>query len=155
MRSPGKEQKSPEKTGRGDAEWKTGPGICRTRESKLSVAPTPLMPTQKCVHRVSTLWPLGNTSWVPAWLPMSSPSVNSSPAYLPGPHRSGSWAATTFLCDSILWLNSLCRDLELKHSQGLSEDSWDCVSISPGLWVPHSVLGKAAKTYVQKREQNR
>lgn len=43
-------------------------GLCRTRETKVSVAPGPLLPTQKCPHRIRTLWPLRNTSRVPAWL---------------------------------------------------------------------------------------
>ena len=37
---------------------------------------------------------------------------------------------TVLLCDSILWPNSLSRDLGIDHSQGISEHSWDWVSIT-------------------------
>ena len=114
------------------------------------MAPVPLLPTQKCAHCTRTLQPLRTTSRVPAWLMivLSACEFLCLPTFLP--HRSGSPPATIFLCDSILWLNSLCSDLGAHILPGNL-----CTRL--GLFMnphrpPQWVLGKTAKTSIQKRE---
>lgn len=103
------------------------------------MAPVPLLPTQKCTHLVRTLLPLGNAYRVSAWLTVVLAVCEFLACLLT---HASTEAATIFLCDFILCLNSLSRDLGIKHSQGVPEHSWDCVSVVPGLWVPHPVFRK-------------
>ena len=116
------------------------------------MAPVPLLPTQKCAHCTRTLRPLRTTSRVPVWLMivLSACEFLCLPTYLP--QRSGSPPATIFLCDSILWLNSLCNDLGAQTLPGSL-----CARLGlfmnphrPPQWVHHPYLERQQRP-VSKR----
>lgn len=151
-KSPGKEQKGPEQGtgGRAHSERQVQASAEDKRNQGVSGTRTTAAHT-KCAHRIRTLWPLRNTSRVPAWLKvvLSVCEALRLPTYphpTEGNPNGHDFRVAPFsgrIPSAVVGASSTARE-----SRSMSGTEY---LQPPQQWVHHPVLGKAAKASIQKR----